>query len=258
MDNDTYSSSPSDRDTQCSSAHSSSNLPDGFSLEHNVVSPKVWATIKNWLSTDSLPSSATFENHSKHCLLHVPIPWETGNQMQGRKIAQFGNCKYDYIDDVAITCNDLFDMPPIPEYILQTLLKNDKRNNQQHQYTQCIINMYEAEHSIPWHLDHEYFGPEVLVYTFGEDRPLLFRKKVVCNDRKNADGNNSTVQDEIENAGDIEAQHEGVRFVHTHAYPRHGSKYILYGLARDLWEHSVPRGRGERVSITFRSWLGPH
>ena len=53
--------------------------------------------------------------------------------------------------------------------ILQTLLKNDKCNNQQHLYTKCILNIYEAEHTIPWHFDHEYVGPEVPVYTLGDD-----------------------------------------------------------------------------------------
>lgn len=79
-----------------------------------------------------------------------------------------------------------------------------------------------------------------------------------CNDWKNADGNNSIVQDDIENAGGVKAQHEGVRFVHTSAFSRHGSKYIIYGPGCYLWEHSVPSGRGERAPITFRSWLGPN
>ena len=91
--------------------------------------------------------------------------------MQGRRIAQFGNCRYDYTRDVAVyEDNNTYQ---IPRYIYQTLV--DGQENSEH-YTQCIINMYEADNEIPWHLDHELFGPEVLVYTFGEDRPLRLRK----------------------------------------------------------------------------------
>lgn len=209
--------------------------PDGFSLEHDVVQPDVWATIQHWLSSNMLPDSSTNER------IYVPIPWETGHQMQGRKVAQFGNCRYDYVADVA----DQFDNPsnddddappPIPDYIRQTLL-NGEQNCQQ--YTQCIINMYEANNEIPWHLDHEYFGPEVLVYTFGENRPLLLRKPV------NGDENihNQEKEDKV--------------YIYSRSLPRHCSKYALSGPARHVWEHSIPSGKGERVSITFRSWVGP-
>ena len=66
-------------------------LPDGLTLQHNQVDPEVWSKIKHWLSTDMLPSSSVSTN-----LIRVTIPWETGPQMQGRRIAQFGNCKYEY------------------------------------------------------------------------------------------------------------------------------------------------------------------
>ncbi|KAL7528015.1 hypothetical protein ACHAXR_002231 [Thalassiosira sp. AJA248-18] len=142
--------------------------------------------------------------------------------MQGRKVAQFGNCRYDYSTDAAKRCN-----PPnncdIPDYIRQTLLKGEPNCQQ---FTQCIINMYESSNIIPWHLDHEHFGPEVLVYTFGEERPLLLRRPL---DDKNM----------------------------IDAHPRHCSKYLLSGQVRHVWEHSVPSGNGKRVSITFRSWVGP-
>jgi len=102
--------------------------------------------------------------------------------------------------------------------------------------TQCIINMYEAENEIPWHLDHELFGPEVLVYTFGEDRPLRLRKMNTEAVRHKTDTDDG--------------------YVYTQVYPKHCSKYILSGPARYVWEHSVPSGKSDRVSITFRSWIG--
>ncbi|KAL7539140.1 hypothetical protein ACHAWF_006312 [Thalassiosira exigua] len=165
--------------------------------------------------------------------------------MQGRRIAQFGNCRYNYDADVAERCDP--SKNDIPEYLRRTLLDGEPDSQQ---YTQCIINAYEASNVIPWHLDHEYFGPDVLVYTFGEDRPLLLRRPR----RDVADGNGNFVTKADENATKKE---EEEKHIHFRAFPRHCSKYILSGQARSVWEHSVPSGSGERVSITFRSWVGP-
>ena len=147
------------------------DLPDGFSLEHDAVQPEVWWNIERWLSSGMLPSivsdakyiDGTSHSHASasntsDTLIHILIPWQEGSQ--GRKVAQFGSCKYDYVADVALQCDPTIN--PIPEYIHQTLLKDVPNGNQ---YTQCIINKYEAENIIPWHLDHEYFGPEVLQWS---------------------------------------------------------------------------------------------
>ena len=238
-------------------AHDNDNIiPDGLSIEHDQVDPELWANIRHWLSSDTLPSSAAVSNDAKQ-LLMCKIPWETGPQMQGRRIAQFGNCKYDYTSDVAQYCkvsttinghdDDEDDgcAPPIPNYIRQTLLKNCQNNSESEQYTQCIINMYNAENEIPWHLDHEYFGPKVLVYTFGEDRPFMLRRKVL---------NKEEVA--IANAKENQKEADNSKYTYATVFPRHGSKYFLSGEARDIWEHSVPSGKSERISITFRSWIG--
>lgn len=111
--------------------------------------------------------------------------------------------------------------------------------------------MYEADNEIPWHLDHVFFGPEVLVYTFGEERPLLLRKPL--NDEECMDDNGDSITEKM-NGNQSENER---KYVYTRAFPRHCSKYVLSGPARDVWEHSVPSGKGERVSITFRSWVGP-
>jgi alkylated DNA repair dioxygenase AlkB len=209
------------------------DLPSGFHLQHEAVSNEAWEAIQHWLFSNMLPSSA---NNESSKLIHLPIHWETGEQMQGRQVAQFGSCKYDYIADEAVLCEQII---PIPTYIRQTLLSNEDSE----QYTQCIINVYEAQHKIPWHVDHEYFGDKVLVYTFGEERPLLLRKPVSIKDESLVNGSIGLKEPE-----------EGYAF-HT-AYPRHSSKYVLQGVARNEWEHSVPSGNGKRVSITFRSWRG--
>jgi len=210
-------------------------VPSGLSIEHNQVRHEVWENIQHWLSSNMLPSSISNPTN----LIYVPISWETGTQMQGRRIAQFGNCRYDYIRDVAEYCNVDEDNNAyqIPNYIYHTLLHGQKNSKQ---YTQCIINMYEAENEIPWHLDHELFGPEVLVYTFGEDRPLRLRKLHDTNTEANR---HTTDTDDGS--------------VYTQVYPKHCSKYVLSGPARHVWEHSVPSGKSDRVSITFRSWIGP-
>ena len=219
--------------------------PNGFDLEHNAVGPEVWQSISHWLSTEMLP---LFKDGDQ--LTSVPIPWETGTQMQNRKIAQFGNCKYDYINDTATAGGEIV---PIPRYICNTLLTTDERK----QYTQCIINWYSAENEIPWHLDHEYFGETVLVYVFGENRPLMFRKRRT--------GKNECKESDLEtaktDAADVHTkdfENDDASFVHfLMAYPLHCSRYILKDAARTEWEHSVPKGNAERISITFRSWKGP-
>ena len=66
----------------------SSDQPRGFHLEHNAVSNEIWEVIQHWLSSNMLPASADEPTN----LIQVPIPWETGEQMQGRTIAQFGSC----------------------------------------------------------------------------------------------------------------------------------------------------------------------
>jgi len=214
--------------------------PSGFHLVHNAVSNETWEVIQRWLSSNMLPSSANEPSN----LMCVPIPWETGEQMQGRVIAQFGSCKYDYTVDDAVLCDQSTTIQ-IPSYIRETLLENEGGDDEEH-YTQCIINVYEANNEIPWHLDHKNFGDKVLVYTFGEERPLLLRKPIPHKDEKRiAYGSIGLQQPEKE-----------YTFHTSRAYPRHCSKYILQGSARNEWEHSVPSGSGKRVSITFRSWRG--
>eukprot|EP00581_Thalassiosira_minuscula_P015693 CAMPEP_0183734258 /NCGR_PEP_ID=MMETSP0737-20130205/43328_1 /TAXON_ID=385413 /ORGANISM="Thalassiosira miniscula, Strain CCMP1093" /LENGTH=298 /DNA_ID=CAMNT_0025967709 /DNA_START=20 /DNA_END=916 /DNA_ORIENTATION=- len=288
----TSSSSPSSGGTRTPD-------PDGFSLEHNAVPQSVWEAIRHWLTSNMLPEipmdendnnnnnkkehGASSKSKSSSSLTHVPIPWETGPQMQGRKIAQFGNCHYDYIADVAKPCSSNHHRHhcphPIPAYLKHALLdKNNhgngtfekSNNSQQRQYTQCIINVYEPHNEIPWHVDHPYFGPEVLVYTFGEDRPLLLRRRrkqrklvVLSEDQQ------QTIKEAAAEAASLELEQcsdnnnnnnddDDVQYCKKfECHPKHLSKYVLSGEARYDWEHSVPIGKGERVSITFRSWAGP-
>lgn len=71
------------------------------------------------------------------------------------------------------------------------------------------------------------FGPIISVFTFGESRPLLLKKK--------GEDDEQQPQQPVSN-------------------PDLCSKYILQGSARYEWEHMVPVGKGARVSFTFRTY----
>ena len=233
--------------------HDATELPDGFSMEHGLVAPDVWENIRHWLSSDMLPSppptspppsssSVVVVGGGGRCdgergfsswdMSLVPIPWETGPQTQGRRIAQFGDCRYDYASDTAVaattttTCDaaDSSHPPVIPEYIRRTLLvSGTERDDRRRKYTQCIINSYDADDGIPWHVDHANFGPEVLVYVFGEDRPLLFRRRM---HRREEGGERGADDDDTGDDDGATTKAEGeedVTYVYARALPRHCS-----------------------------------
>ena len=102
---------------------------------------------------------------------------------------------------------------------------------------------------IPWHIDDHRFGPVIIVFTFGETRPLNMRlKKHNNNDNYDYDG----IDDDDGDDGDVDCCKKESYFT---AHPPHRSCYKLSGSARTQWEHSIPTGTGWRVSITFRSVL---
>jgi alkylated DNA repair dioxygenase AlkB len=190
--------------------------PCGFSLAHNVVPNEIWEKVERWLQTGLI----LLENGQEQS---CPVPWQDeGDVMQNRRIAQYG-FRYDSQKNVvdATTQTD-----PIPPFLRKLLLDDFALSSLENtdDFTQCIINDYTAADTvIPWHTDHPDFGPIVLVYTFGDDRPLNFRLLL-----------------------------EEDTYKYSMAQPRHCSRYILSGPARNDWEHSVPDGKGRRISITFR------
>lgn len=146
------------------------------------------------------------------------IPWEIA--IEGRRVAQFG-CRYSFTDQKV----DHTPVAPIPN-LLREVLPHLKDGGE---YTQCIINCYGPNDGIPFHMDDRDFGETVLVYTFLEARALMMRRIVKCTDDINQTTNAFT------------------------AYPRHRSCYKLSRSARWNWEHSVPEGCNERISVTLRS-----
>lgn len=172
-------------------------------------------------------------------------------------------------------------VPRIPELFQRLLLDpfyHQQKLGNNHQFTQCIVNVYgpimdEAQNTdarkddddkspnpaseqhqkqwsssifgshIPWHVDDPRFGPEILVYTFGETRPLHMRLKSTHNSDILSSLCNDTSSITIRKSD----------YVYYTALPAHCSSYLLSGPARHDWEHSVPAGSGWRLSITFRT-----
>lgn len=210
--------------------------PPGFHLEHGVLSEDAWEQIREWLRLDLEDENLGINMSSDiggTCTgggsdaNQDGIPWEASPQDQCRPVAQFGRAKYDYDQDVVVASTQANGaIPPILKRLLLSNLKGNEATNSMiasQDWSQCIINAYGANSTshIPWHVDDRRFGPIVLVYTFGEARPLLMR-------------NNATYA----------------------ALPGHLSRYVLSGESREHWEHSVPAGKGWRVSITFRTLRG--
>ena len=225
------------------------------------------------------------ENIAVTSRLTTKIPWESTPSPQNRPVAQFG-FRYDYERDVVVlpttdneNSNEEEAVPKIPG-IFQRLLLRPYRDNIQpkfesthiSEFTQCIVNVYypsttepSQNHSevldpqkatpstttsscssIPWHVDDSQFGPEIVVFTFGETRPLHMRLK--CD--KFGSCSNARPKTKYDNGNECDLHKE---FLYYTANPSHRSCYVLSGPARYEWQHSVPSGSGWRVSITFRT-----
>ena len=211
--------------------------PDGFSLQHDVVSTEAWLSLEQWM-------------------LQSQLEWEDNRSNQHRPAAQFG-FRYNYQKDVVDTSAKT---PPIPD-IVQRLLLDPIRNDSiivpdgdtavDWNFTQCIINDYQdANTIIPWHKDDTAFGNVVLVYTFLDDRPLHLRL-LRAKDSPNSNSDDPDACVDASGTGSDNDNNDD--FVFFTAHPRHCSRYILRGPAREVWEHSVPSGKDRRVSFTFRT-----
>ena len=224
--------SRSDRcyESATSAGHALSPPPPGFYLEHDVVPESAWKEIREWLCLDLADENLGIDvSKTRRNSAGQIIPWEASPQDQCRPVAQFGSAVYDYGADVVVApCSQT--NAHIPAILKRLLLSNGGGNEATNaliasqEWSQCIINAYGANSTshIPWHFDDPAFGPIVLVYTFGQARPLLMRK------------------------GDTDDN------VYS-AQPKHLSRYVLSGESRDHWQHSVPAGNDWRVSITFRT-----
>lgn len=240
--------------------------PEGLYAEHNMISETAWKVLEHWLEQDEFSTYNVIT--ATATAIASPIPWEIG--AQNRRVAQFG-FRYNYGTSVVeYECDDVDDdaVPEIPLELRLILLEScsERLRKLLHDtvppewdptaFTQCIINVYDADNIIPWHWDHKEFGPVVLVFTFGEDRPLLLRrlKSSVLLDRT-IDNNHNYPLSQCHHE---EGSYSEEDYEYYTAYPKHGSCYVLTGPVRYQWEHSVPKGSGFRVSITFRTHCNDH
>lgn len=245
--------------------------PEGLYVKHDVVSEEIWKIIQHWLKTDELitdndtttttttttisTGTGSKADTSKaptsiSAVAKAPIPWQMG--AQNRKVAQFG-FRYNY-ETSGVEYDD--SIPPIPTPLRRLLLdmivcqnlslwKHSGSHDDSPDFTQCIINVYESDTIIPWHWDHVNFGPVIVVFVFGETRPLHLRRL------KNKQSTNCVLSKE--QCHHLDDDYSKDDFEHYTVYPNHRSCYVLSGPARYEWEHSVPTGSGLRISITFRS-----
>ena len=120
--------------------------PQGFELVHDGLAAEVCRAIESWLILGvPLPGSPTAA---------AEIPWQTGDEMQSSRVAQFGTSKYDYENDIAVFCDDGPSIP-IPAYLKEQLIDEVHHADGtdsvvEAEYTQCIINSYRADNEIPW------------------------------------------------------------------------------------------------------------
>lgn len=231
-----------------SKMQSFAEVPCGFSLTENAIPEESWLEILKFLRLDLEKEDLGLMISESHG--YDIIRWETTPAPQNRPVAQFG-FRYDYGKDVVVLPSDEVNegvaaTPPIPDLfqklLLEPFLESELGRNtmQNESFTQCIINVYIGNNDshIPWHFDDLVFGPRVLVYSFGESRPLKMRKL-----------KNGIVQkDEEMQSASTEKDYD-----YYIAYPSHCSRYVLSESARYEWQHSVPKGERWRISITFRS-----
>ena len=191
----------------------------GFKLDPNCVSESLEEEVLHWLRNSD------------------ELPWE--ESIEGRRVLQFGNMRYDYNLQCATHSPAAPAVPDIlSKLLIETTIVSDVEKNNA---LQCIVNIYESGDSIPYHIDDENFGEVVIVYTFGETRPLMLRKR--------------SEDDEMNITNGAKASGEGTSRAFWNIFIPKRSCYVLRGEVRYAWEHSVPVGKDVRVSITFRSIL---
>eukprot|EP00933_Yihiella_yeosuensis_P000893 TRINITY_DN101432_c0_g1_i1.p1 TRINITY_DN101432_c0_g1~~TRINITY_DN101432_c0_g1_i1.p1 ORF type:complete len:220 (+),score=21.77 TRINITY_DN101432_c0_g1_i1:20-679(+) len=170
-------------------------LPRGFQHTQQAVSEAAWTELKEWLETEK------------------SIPWETA--IEGRRVVQWG-CRYDY-DTQAVDPTPIAEIPALVRRLFPQAGS---------EFTQCIINEYGANDGIPFHMDDLAFGPNILVFCFGDERPLLLQR----------------INDDEDSTNPVLSVNVG-----------HLGSYTLSGEARYNWKHSIPTGLSQRLSVTFRS-----
>ncbi|CAN0365796.1 unnamed protein product, partial [Ectocarpus fasciculatus] len=185
--------------------------PKGFLLRENFVSESDESELVGWLKDDS------------------SLSWERA--VEGRRVLQFGPARYDYDQQRVVLSPEA---PEIPEVLRKMLARLPDKLSER--LVQCIVNEYSPDDAIPFHIDDDAFGENIVVFCFGESRPLRMRR---CCD---------PAVDELQ-PSDQKRCYEKWEY-----QIRSRGCYQLSGDGRYAWEHSVPPGKGRRISVTFREW----
>ncbi len=142
---------------------------------------------------------------------------EMRGQVARRTVRLFG---YDYdFEARTVRATD-----PLPAWLLPlrercgTLAEVDPEA-----FVHALVNRYPPGATIGWHRDAPPFGPVVAGVSLGADGELRFQRTL-----------------------------SGTRYVFQQQVPRR-SAYVLGGLARSAWQHSIPPVNELRYSITFRT-----
>ncbi len=117
---------------------------------------------------------------------------------------------------------------PLPDWLLPLRRRcGELARVDPEQFVHALVNRYTPGASIGWHRDAPPFGPTVAGVSLGADSELRFQRRL-----------------------------KGTRYVYQLPLPRR-SAYVLSGLARSAWEHSVPAVSDLRYSLTFRTLRRP-
>ena len=142
---------------------------------------------------------------------------ELRGQVARRTVRLFG---YDY----DFESRTAFPTEPLPQWLLPL---RDRcaaiAGVEPGAFEHALVNRYPPGATIGWHRDAPPFGPVVAGVSLGADSELRFQRSV-----------------------------GGTRYVFQQPIARR-SAYVLAGLARSAWQHSIPPGDQLRYSITFRT-----
>ena len=143
--------------------------------------------------------------------------FELRGQVARRTVRTFGY-SYDF-DARSVT-----QIEPLPDWLLDlrdrcaVLAEVDAAA-----FVHALVNRYPPGATIGWHRDAPPFGPTVAGVSLAADCEMRFQRSL-----------------------------KGVRYVHQQTLARR-SAYVLGGLARSAWQHSIPAIDEQRYSITFRT-----
>ena len=143
--------------------------------------------------------------------------FELRGQVARRTVRTFG---YTYDFDA----RNVAQIEPLPEWLLPLRERcGALAGVEPAAFVHALVNRYPPGATIGWHRDAPPFGPTVAGVSLAADCEMRFQRTL-----------------------------KGTRYVHQQPLERR-SAYVLGGLARSAWQHSIPAIDHPRYSITFRT-----